>query len=91
MAIGLVIFQLCPEWLIGLFENSTSEQEILEYAELLKVGTVTLKVISWSFLFAAVNIIVTTGYQSIGYGITSFIDVSFKASYFHFATGYIVW
>jgi len=73
MAIGLVIFQLCPEWLIGLFENSTSEQEILEYAELLKVGTVTLKVISWSFLFAAVNIIVTTGYQSIGYGITSLL------------------
>lgn len=73
MAIGLVVFQLCPEWLIGLFENSSNEQEILEYAELLAVGRVTLKVISWSFIFAAVNIIVTTGYQSIGYGFTSLL------------------
>ena len=73
MAVGLIVFQLCPEWLISLFENSSSDAEIAGYAELLKVGTVTLKVISWSFLFAAVNIIVTTGYQSIGYGLTSLI------------------
>lgn len=73
MTIGLIIFQLCPEWLISLFENSSTEEEMAGYAELLKVGTVTLKVISWSFIFAAVNIIVTTGYQSIGYGITSLI------------------
>lgn len=73
MAIGLLVFQLCPEWLISLFENSKNAEEAAGYAELLKVGTVTLKVISWSFLFAAVNIIVTTGYQSIGYGVTSLI------------------
>ncbi len=73
MAVGLIVFQLCPEWLISLFENSSSDAEIAGYAELLKVGTVTLKVISWSFLFSAVNIIVTTGYQSIGYGLTSLI------------------
>ena len=73
MAVGLIVFQLCPEWLISLFENSSTEEEIAGYAKLLQVGTVTLKVISWSFLFAAVNIIVTTGYQSIGYGLTSLI------------------
>ncbi len=70
MAIGLIVFQLCPEWLLSMFKN---EKEMDKYAELLKVGTVTLRVISWSFLFAAVNIIVTTGYQSIGYGLTSLI------------------
>lgn len=64
---------LFPIWLISLFENSSTEEEIAGYAKLLQVGTVTLKVISWSFLFAAVNIIVTTGYQSIGYGLTSLI------------------
>ncbi len=73
MVIGVLIFQLCPEWLISLFENSSSETQIAEYNELVAVGTVTLRVISWSFLFAAVNIIVTTGYQSIGYGVTSLI------------------
>lgn len=73
MALGMVIFQLFPEQLISLFENTKNEAEAMDYAELVKVGTVTLKVISYSFLSAAINIVVTTGYQSIGYGVTSLI------------------
>lgn len=73
MALGTVLFQLVPEQLISLFENTSSEAEALDYAELLKVGTVTLKVISYSFVFAGINIIVTTAYQSLGYGMTSLI------------------
>lgn len=71
MAVGMTIFQLFPEQLISLFENTKTEAEAMEYAELVRVGVVTLKVISFSFLSAAVNIVLTTGYQSIGYGITS--------------------
>ncbi len=70
MTVGLIIFQLCPEFLISFYKN---ESDIEQYNQLVKVGVVTLRVISWSFLFAAVNIIVTTGYQAIGYGVTSLI------------------
>lgn len=62
MVLGTVIFQLFPVQLLSIFNASE---------ELNAIGKVALRTISWSFIPAALGIVVTTSYQSIGYGFTS--------------------
>ena len=64
MIIGLVIFQLLPKQLLGLF--SASE-------EMISIGTPALRIISISFLFAGYCIVVSSMFQALGNGVMSLI------------------
>lgn len=67
MAVGLLIFQLCPAVLLELFNASDS---------MLAIGVPALRTISISFLFAAFSIISISMLQALGHGIYSmFISV----------------
>lgn len=64
MALGFLIFQIFPAQLMGFFDPSP---------ELLSIGVVALRIISVSFIFAAVSIISSGIFQSLGNGILSMI------------------
>ncbi|WP_418751512.1 MATE family efflux transporter [Frisingicoccus sp.] len=67
MAVGLLIFQLCPAVLLELFNASDS---------MLAIGVPALRTISISFLFAAFSIVSISMLQALGHGIYSmFISV----------------
>lgn len=67
MVIGLIVFQICPVWLLELFNASDA---------MLSIGVPALRTISISFLFAAFNIIGISMLQALGHGIYSmFISV----------------
>lgn len=67
MAVGILIFQLMPDRLLMLFEASE---------DMLKIGVPSLKIISLSFAFAGVCIVIGSVFQALGNGIFSMI-VSF--------------
>lgn len=62
MAIGTLIFQLFPSTLLEMFKVDGT---------MMKKGVIALRIISICFIFAAVNIICTTMFQSIGHGFKS--------------------
>ena len=64
MSAGFIIFQVFPAQLMGFFDPS---------AELLSIGVVALRIISVSFIFAAVSIISSGIFQSLGNGLLSMI------------------
>lgn len=64
MGLGFLIFQIFPAQLMGFFDPSP---------ELLSIGVVALRIISVSFIFAAVSIISSGIFQSLGNGILSMI------------------
>ena len=64
MLVGLLIFQLFPEVLLGMFTPS---------AELLKVGVPALRTISLCFVFASVSVILTATFQALGHSLFSMI------------------
>lgn len=64
MVAGLLIFQLAPEFIMGIFKAE---------GNLLNIGVVAMRIISWCFIPAALGIVATTACQSIGYGMTSLI------------------
>jgi len=67
MLLGMLVMQLFPKELLLLFDASTSMMEI---------GTVALRTISLSFLFAGFCIITVSVFQSIGNGLWSmFISI----------------
>lgn len=67
MAVGLLIFQLCPAVLLELFNASDS---------MLDIGVPALRTISISFLFAGFSIVSISMLQALGHGIYSmFISV----------------
>ena len=59
MALGCVLFMAAPEWLLGLFDAS---------AEMLAIGIPALRIISVSFLPAAIGFILPTMFQAMGQG-----------------------
>ncbi|MDD6467171.1 MAG: MATE family efflux transporter [Erysipelotrichaceae bacterium] len=59
---GTMVFSFFPQVILNLFAPTT---------ELLAIGSITLRVISYSFIFASVNIVMTTAFQSLGYGMRS--------------------
>lgn len=65
MLAGTLLFLLAPQWLLGIF--SASE-------ELLEIGIPALRIICTCFLFAALGIVGSTLFQSVGRGIYSLIQ-----------------
>jgi putative MATE family efflux protein len=64
MAVGTAVFLLFPGFLLSLFDATK---------EMLSVGIPALRIISLSFLMAAVGIILSTVFQAIGNGMLSLI------------------
>lgn len=59
MVLGCVLFMAAPEWLLGLFDASD---------EMLAIGIPALRIISVSFLPAAIGFILPTMFQAMGQG-----------------------
>lgn len=64
MAAGLVVFQLAPQFLLGLFNASDN---------MLSIGIPALRTISLGFLFAAFGIVSSSFFQALGNGVYSMI------------------
>ena len=70
MSAGTLLFQLAPEWLLSLFESS-AEENLAANAILAEVGVPMLRIISISFIMAAVGIMFSTLFQAVGKGFYS--------------------
>lgn len=81
MSVGMVIFLGAPNLILSLF-NPTPE--------LIEVGTVALRIISVHFVFAAVDIIMTTVFQSLGYGVRSMIMSMLRQLVFLIPLAYVL-
>jgi len=64
MLAGLVVFQVMPETLLGLFEASDN---------MLSIGVPALRSISISFVFAGFCIVISSVFQALGNGVYSLI------------------
>ena len=64
MSAGLVLFQVAPELMLGFFDASET---------MLHIGVPALRVISLSFLFAAVGIACASAFQALGYAVYSML------------------
>lgn len=65
MLVGLIVMQLFPEQLIGMFDADAAS------AELLVIGIPALRTICLSFLFAGYCIVVGSVFQALGNGVYS--------------------
>lgn len=73
LAIGMVIFQVFPAQMIGLF---TPADDPVATADMLEIGIPALRIISLSFIGAGFGIINSTVFQAVGHGLASLV-VSF--------------
>ena len=64
MLAGMLLFQIAPQWLIGMF-NPTEE--------MMKIGVKALRVISVCFPLAALGIVSSNMFQAMGHGTYSMI------------------
>lgn len=64
VCIGMLVFNLFPEWLLGLFDASES---------MIEIGVIALRIISIHFLVAWLNIILSASFQALGNGLYSLI------------------
>ena len=64
MLVGLVVIQLFPAPILGIFEASD---------EMLRIGVPALRIISLCFVFAGFNIICSSTFQALGNGVLSMI------------------
>lgn len=64
MLAGLLVFQVFPDVLLGLFNPSPA---------FLEIGRAALRTISWSFPIAAIGIVLCASFQALGNGIYSTI------------------
>ena len=62
MAVGVIVFQTIPQYLLYLFDASEN---------MLKIGIPALRTISLSFLFAAFGIVSSSLFQALGNGVYS--------------------
>ncbi len=62
MAAGLAVFQIAPQFLLGMFNASDN---------MLAIGVPALRIISLSFLFAAFGIVAGSFFQALGNGVYS--------------------
>ena len=69
MGAGTVIFQVFPRQLMGIFSDSS---------EMIEMGVYTLRIISIGYLFAAIGIINSTYFQSLGLGRYSLLITSLR-------------
>ena len=70
MLIGTLVFMIFPGALMSIFE-SEAEAEIT--AQMTDIGVVAMRIISSSFLLAAVGIILSTVFQAVSRGVYSMI------------------
>lgn len=70
MLVGTFVFMVFPGQLMSIFESET-EAEIT--AQMTDIGMVAMRIISSSFLLAAVGIILSTVFQAVGRGTYSMI------------------
>ena len=70
MLVGMLIFMILPDQLMAIF-SSEAEAEIT--AQMTDIGVVAMRIISSSFLFAAVGITLSTVFQAVGRGSYSMI------------------
>lgn len=70
MTLGFIVFQLFPAQMLMLFVDRTDAAAM---QEMLEVGVIALKVISYSFIGAAFGIINSTLFQATGRGMNSLI------------------
>ena len=70
MLIGMLIFMLFPDRLMGIFE---SEAEAELTSQMTQIGVVAMRIISSSFILAAIGIILSTVFQAVGRGLYSMI------------------
>ena len=61
MFLGMVLFLTVPEFLMGLFDKTTD-------GEIVRIGSVALRIISTHFLLAAAGITLSTVFQAVGKG-----------------------
>lgn len=64
MMIGLILFQIIPDKLLLMFNASE---------DMLKIGVPALRIISLSFIFAGISIVLSSLFQALGHGILSMI------------------
>ena len=70
MLVGTLVFMIFPGQLMSIFE-SEAEAEIT--SQMTSIGVVAMRIISASFLFAAVGITLSTVFQAVGRGTYSVI------------------
>lgn len=64
MAVGLAVFQLAPQVLLGMFNASDN---------MLAIGIRALRIISLGFLFAAFGVVSSSFFQALGNGVYSML------------------
>lgn len=64
MIVGLLLFQLIPVQLLGMFAPTD---------DMIRLGETALRIFSLSFVFAGVSIVLSSGFQALGNGFYSMI------------------
>lgn len=64
MAVGVAVFQLAPQFLLGIFNASDN---------MLSIGVPALRTISLGFLFAAFGVVSSSLFQALGNGVYSML------------------
>ena len=64
MTVGLLLFQLIPAQLLGMFAPTD---------DMIRLGETALRIFSVSFVFAGVSIVLSSGFQALGNGFYSMI------------------
>ena len=67
---GMIIFMLFPDQLMSIFE---SDADPVLTAAMTRIGVVAMRIISGSFILAAIGIILSTVFQAVGKGLYSMI------------------
>ena len=69
MCVGLAVFQLIPDVLMGLFESAEDKSA----SDLVRFGISALRIVSLNFPFAAIGIALSASFPALGNGIYSTI------------------
>ena len=70
MLIGTLIFMLFPEQLMSIFESDANPELTSQMTD---IGVVALRIISSSFILAAIGITLSTVFQAVGKGVYSMV------------------
>ena len=69
MIVAVLVFQLLPDKLLGIFQASD---------DMLAIGIPALRTLSWSFLFGGITIVLSSVFQALGRGIQSMLISIFR-------------
>ena len=70
MLLGTLLFMLFPDKLMSIFESDANPELT---AQMTRIGVVAMRIISSSFIFAAIGITLSTVFQAVGKGTYSMI------------------